>query len=450
MMKLAFDLSFTHTEGRWQAPGSWVGTSYPDHRMFTEIAVTAERAGIDMLFFGDGVGVPDTWKGSMDAAVRWGIQWPRQDMSPVVAAAAQATTRIGFGLTYSSTYLHPFYLARLMNSLDHVTGGRIALNVVASGRVSDAANYGFDTLMPHDRRYERMEEFVEVCRRLWASAEPGVVVEDRTTGQYGDPTKLHRIDHRGEHFAVRGPLPTVPSPQGRPVLVQAGASPRGIAASASFADIVFGVGGDRDRQVRHRADLDAALERAGRDPATVGILWAVQVIVGVTAAEAQQRRAELLGGLSLEGIGTYLSYNSGFDFSGLPSSFVLGEIAAEIEAAQSTQAGFVAELVERLGADTRISRAEFFDAGWRHSTGYDQTIAGTVEDVADQLEDQFEATGRRGGFMITNPVCMPGSLYDVAHLLVPELRRRGLRPDSYPGSTLAENLLGRPLSCRLS
>ncbi|WP_127781718.1 NtaA/DmoA family FMN-dependent monooxygenase [Rhodococcus sp. X156] len=444
-MKLAYDLSFTHTEGRWAAPGSWVGTSYPDHRMFTELAVSAERAGVDMLFFGDGVGIPDTWKGSLDAAVRWGIQWPRQDMSPVIAAMAQHTSHIGFGLTYSSTYLHPFYVARLMNSLDHVTGGRIALNVVASGRLSDAANYGFDALLPHGERYELMEEFVDVCRQLWASVEPDVIVADRTTGQYGDPAKVHPIHHRGKHFAVRGPLPSVPSPQGRPVLVQAGSSPRGIAASAAFADVVFGVGGHREWQLRHRAALDHELVAAGRDPAEVGILWAVQLIVAATAEEAQRQRAAMLDQLSLEGIGTYLSYNCGFDFSRLPESFVLGEVQEQIEAAQASQAGFVSQLVDRMGADARISRAEFFDEGWRHATGYDQTIAGTAEQVADELQEQHEATGARGGFMVTNPGSMPGALDQVSGLLVPELQRRGLRPDGYTEDTLAGTLLGRPL-----
>ncbi|GAB2481813.1 FMN-dependent oxidoreductase (nitrilotriacetate monooxygenase family) [Nocardiopsis aegyptia] len=441
-MKLAFDLSFTHTEGGWSAPGSWVGAAYPDVRMFTELAIAAERGGIDMLFFGDGTGIPDTWESSMDAAVRHGVQWPRQDMSPFVAAMAQATSRIGFGLTYSSTYMHPFYVARLLNSLDHVTAGRIAFNVVASGRLADAANYGHDGLMDHDSRYERMEEFVEVCRRLWDSVEPGAIVADRETGVFADPSKVHRVDHDGTHFRVAGPLPAVPSPQGRPVLVQAGASPRGIAASAAFADVVFGLGGHLPSQVSHRARLDEALVAAGRAPEDVGILWAIQVVLGETEAEARAKKERMTGSLPPEAVGAYLSYNHGFDFSTLPERFALAEVAEAITEAQATQAGFLQRLIAQRGEDAEMERREFFEEGWRFATGYDQTIAGTPATVADELEKQFAATGSRGGFMVCNPMSMPSSLLDVVHLLVPELRRRGAVGDGYAGTTLRENLLG--------
>ena len=441
-MALSFDLSFTHTEGRWAVPGSWIGAEYPDVAMFTELARTAERGGIDMLFFGDGVGIPDTWEGSADAAIRWGISWPRHDMSPIIAALGQATSRIGFGLTYSSTYMHPFYLARLLNSLDHVTDGRTAFNVVASARTSDAANYGFDTLMDHGTRYERMEEFVDVCQRLWDSVEPAAIVRDRGSRVFADPAKVHRLDHDGKHFKVRGPLPCVPSPQGRPVLVQAGSSPRGIAASAAFADVVFGSGGHVDSQRRHRSELDKALIKAGREPASVGILWAIQVVLGASRSEAIARREELLGMLPMEGVGAYLSYNTGFDFSVLPESFVLGELRQSIVDAQGTQSGFVDRLISDHGSETRFSRKDFFDEGWRYSTGYDQTIAGTAADVADEMEGQFEATGSLGGFMISNPLRTPGAVGDVVDHLVPELRLRGLRPPDYPGTTLRANLLG--------
>jgi FMN-dependent oxidoreductase (nitrilotriacetate monooxygenase family) len=443
-MALAFDLSFTHTEGRWAVPGSWVGSDYPDVGMFTELARTAERGGIDMLFFGDGVGIPDTWEGSSDAAVRWGISWPRHDMSPIIAALGQATSRIGFGLTYSSTYMHPFYVARLLNSLDHVTSGRMAFNVVASARTSDAANYGFDTLLDHGTRYERMEEFVEICRQLWDSVEPGAIVRDHATGLFADPGKVHRLDHDGKHFKVRGPLPCIPSPQGKPVLVQAGSSPRGIAASAAFADVVFGSGGHIESQLRHRSGLNDALLAAGREPTSVGILWAIQVVLGTTRAEAIARRESMLGMLPMEGIGAYLSYNTGYDFSVLPESFVLGELRQKIVDAQGTQSGFVDRLISDQGAETRISRKEFFDEGWRYSTGFDETVAGTAGDVADDMEAQFEATGSLGGFMISNPLRTPGAVNDVVDHLVPELRRRGLRPGGYSGTTLRANLLGEP------
>jgi alkanesulfonate monooxygenase SsuD/methylene tetrahydromethanopterin reductase-like flavin-dependent oxidoreductase (luciferase family) len=207
-MHLAFDLSWTHLQGRWRLPGSWTGRTFPDMQLFKEVASIAERGRIDMIFFGDSVGVPSTWRGSFDEAVHWGIGFPRQDMSPFIAVLAQDTKHVGFGLTYSSTFMHPFYVARLLNSLDHVTNGRIAFNVVTSTRRSDAANYGFDELMEHNSRYNRMEEFIDICKALWSSVEPDAFVWDRESGAViEDPSKVKAINHSGPFFKVKGPCP---------------------------------------------------------------------------------------------------------------------------------------------------------------------------------------------------------------------------------------------------
>jgi FMN-dependent oxidoreductase (nitrilotriacetate monooxygenase family) len=439
-MHLAFDLSFTHTDGRWRAPGSWTGRDFPDLGLFTEIALLAERGCLDMLFWGDGTGIPDTWQGSFDEAVRWGVQWPRQDMSPFIAVLAQVTRHIGFGLTYSSTFMHPFYVARLLNSLDHITAGRLAFNVVASTRRADAANYGFDELMEHDLRYERMEEFIAVCKGLWASVEPDAIVRNRENGVFAEPSKVHRLNHRGRFFSVRGPLNSVPSPQGRPVLIQAGASPRGIRASANFADMVFGAGGTLDGMVRRRRALDQALREAGRDPDDVGILWDLQLIVAETADEAQRLHEQMGAALPREAAGAYLSHNAGFDFSTLPERFVIGELAERVAAGNASPAGFVHRLALERGADAVIERDEFFAIGHRAATGYDHAIVGTAAQVADRLEEIFEATGERGGFMIAHPQATPRSLLDVVDFLIPELQRRGRFRHRYEGDTLRENL----------
>ncbi|PJJ63773.1 NtaA/DmoA family FMN-dependent monooxygenase [Compostimonas suwonensis] len=439
-MHLAYDLSFTHTEGRWAQPGSWVGQDFPDVRMYMEVARTAERAGVDMLFFGDGSGVPSTWRGSIEPAVEWGIQWPRQDMSPIIAAMSTVTEHIGFGLTYSSTFMHPFYVARLLNSLDHVTGGRIAFNVVASSRGADAANYGYTELIDHDLRYERMEEFIGVCRALWDSVAPDAIVRDRATGRFADPAKVRAIDHAGRFFTVKGPLASAPSPQLHPVIVQAGNSPRGIAGSASFADLIFGFGGHLGGQQRHRAMLDEALAAEGRDPAHVGILWATQVIVARTEREARERRDAVMRFWTDEAVGTMLSHNSGYDFSTLPASFRLGEVRDEIVAANASPAGFVGSLVAELGEDRTLSRSEFFEHGWLAATGLDHTVVGDAATVADALEENFAATGSRGGYMLSSPLGMPAGLAEISELLVPELRARGALAPRYPGATLRENL----------
>ncbi|MBK1657629.1 NtaA/DmoA family FMN-dependent monooxygenase [Paracraurococcus ruber] len=439
-MHLGFDFSYSHMGGRWRMPGAWPGHTFPDVAMFEEMARIAERGLLDIVFSGDGTGVPDTWRGSRDAAVEWGMNWPRQDLTPYAVAMARVTKHVGYGLTFSSTFLHPYYCARLLNSLDHITGGRIAMNLVASTRLSDHANYGHDELPDHNARYDRMEEFTDVLRLLWDSVDPDAMLWDRATGRVGDPAKLRDVRHAGRFFKVTGPLNTPPSPQGRPVLIQAGGSPRGIRASAHVADHVFGGDMDLSLQVRQRAALDEALRAIGRDPEQVGILWQTPIVVAETEREALARRDLLLTSIPPEAVGAYLSYNAGYDFSTLPARFTLQELHAEIIAGQASPMGFLKELSVRLGEDAELTREEFFEHGLREATVYDRTLAGSPAQLADRLEELFEATGSRGGFMLGHTVAMPPDLVGIADLLVPELQRRGRFRREYRYHTLKENL----------
>ena len=439
-MHLAFDLSYIHMDGRWRMPGAWPGRVYPDVGAFEEVARLAERGLFDMLFSGDGTGVPSTWRGSRDAAVRWGVSWPRQDVAPLAVAMSRVTRHLGFGITYSTTFMHPYYLARLFNSLDHVTGGRIAFNVITSTRRSDYANYGYDDIVDHDERYDRMEEFINVCRMLWDSIEPDAMLWDHDTGIVADPAKVHDVAHRGRFFAVSGPLNTPPSPQGRPVLLQAGGSPRGIRACAYVADMAFGADMPLALQVAQRKALDEAVIALGRDPESMGIVWQQPCVVAETEREAVAQRERLLTAIPAEGVAVYLSHNAGYDFSVLPARFTLGELHREIIASHASPAGFVRELVTQFGAGAEMTRGEFFDHGRRFATSYERTIAGTAVQVADHLEEVFEATGSRGGFMLGHVVSMPGDLAAIVELLVPELQRRGRFRREYSGRTLRDNL----------
>lgn len=440
-MHLGYDFSYSHMAGRWRMPGAWPGRTFPDIEMFEEMARIAERGLLDIVFSGDGTGVPDTWRGSRDAAIEWGMNWPRQDLQPIAVAMSRVTKRVGFGLTYSTTFLHPYYIARLMNTLDHITGGRIAMNMVTSTRRSDYANFGMDDLMDHDARYARMEEFTDICRMLWDSAEPDAMIWDHATGRVGDPAKIHDVRHEGRFFKVSGPLNTPPSPQGRPMLIQAGGSPRGIRASAYVADHVFGADMDLALQVKQRRTLDEALVALGRDPETVGILWQTPICVAETEREAHARRDLLLKAIPEEAVGAYLSYNCGYDFSTLPQRFTLRDLHAEIVASQASPMGFLLELSHKIGAEAEITRKEFFEHGLREAVNYDTTLAGTPAQLADRLEEAFEATGSRGGFMLGHTVSMPLDLAGIADLLVPELQRRGRFRTEYRYSTLKENML---------
>jgi FMN-dependent oxidoreductase (nitrilotriacetate monooxygenase family) len=440
-MHLALDVSWTQVESAWRQPGSWVGRHYPDVGLFEDIARIAERGLFDMIFFGDGSGVPNTWEDGIDAAVRRGVGWPRLEMSPWITAMSRVTSHVGFGLTYASTFMHPFYVARLLNSLDHITGGRIAFNVISSQRHSDYENYGFDGLMDHGERYDRMEEFIAVCKALWSSVDADAFVWDAATGLVADPEKVRAINHVGRFFKVKGPLSVVPSPQGHPVLVQAGGSPRGIRAAAGFVDHVFGAGKGTRLMAQQRRDMDAALIERGRDPEEVGIVWATKIIVAETEAEAQALRERLIADIPMEAVGVWLSHNTGFDMATLPRRFSVRELNERIVAANGSPLGFVGLLIEQYGQEGEINRDEFMRYGLEAATGYGTTRPGNAEQIADHLEEVFEATGSRGGFMLGQSQCGPrGLLQNIVDFLVPELQRRDRFRTAYTGRTLRENL----------
>jgi alkanesulfonate monooxygenase SsuD/methylene tetrahydromethanopterin reductase-like flavin-dependent oxidoreductase (luciferase family) len=295
--------------------------------------------------------------------------------------------------------------------------------------------------MEHGSRYERLEEFMDVCIALWRSVDPDTFVWDRESGiAVADPSKVKAIDHVGRFFRVKGPLSCVPSPQGQPVLLQAGGSPRGIQASARFADQVFGAGKALPEKIKHRAQLDADLVKQGRDPAQVGLLWSTPMVVGETRSEAERRREQLLSALPLEAAGAFLSHQAGYDFSKVPGRFTPAQLNAEIAATNASPVGFVHELAVRIGKDTEITRDEFYVHAMRSATFYDITRAGTAQELADQLEEEFDATGSRGGFMIAHPQATPRDVLNLVDYLVPELQRRGRFRTSYEGKLLKDHL----------
>ena len=315
----------------------------------------------------------------------------------------------------------------------------MAFNVITSTRRADAANYGFDELMEHAERYDRMDEFIQVCKALWSSVAPDAFKWDRESGLVADPGKVRAIHHTGKFFKVEGPLACVPSPQGRPVIVQAGASPRGIKTSAHVADYVFALSSGLERQVKHRKELDKALVAEGRDPKTVGVFWDVVLIVEETEHEARRRYEKLLHALPAEGIGAFLSHQIGYDLSRLPERFTIEEINGQITASNASPVGFM-HITRALDPKREMSRAEFYEQMTHHTASYDQVVYGTPKQIADYLEEIFIATGENGGFMIAHPPATPRDLLNVVDFLVPELQRRGRFRTAYTGRTLAENL----------
>ena len=439
-LHLAIDLSFTHTEGAWRQPGSWVGYPYyTQPQIWEDVARVIERGKIDMVFFGDGVGVPDTWQGSIDGAVEWGVEWPRHDMSALIPLMARATEHVGFCLTFSPTFMHPYYVARQMASLDHVTRGRMAMNLITSARRSDAANYGFDELMEHAHRYERADEFIDVCRGLWSTVERDAILLDKATGTFADPARVHYLNHRGTYFNVKGPLNMVPCPQYHPLVVQAGSSPRGLESFARNSDVVFAVASDGPGMREQRRQLDAHLRAAGRAPEELIILWYVAPQLAASDAAAQTRVQEIIDSLPAEVGGIFLSHKSGFDFDSLPERFTLREAVERIEAQQGSTA-YLTWLIATLGLETEVSKDDLLAIGRSSQAGGQPRLVGGPETIADEMERLHEEAGPGVGFMVGMRNFMPRCVSDFVELVVPILRKRGLVRSAYDGSTLRENL----------
>jgi FMN-dependent oxidoreductase (nitrilotriacetate monooxygenase family) len=435
-MHLAADLSFAHANGTWRGNGSWVGYPYYGRpEMYEELARIAERGFFDMVFFGDAAETPHDADGDFADAVRYGVNWPKLDMMPTVVAMSRVTRHLGFGLTMSTTYHHPFHVARLFTSLDHMTGGRIAWNAVTSAYRNEARCWGYDDILDHEARYARAREHLDATKALWNSVDTDAVVMDPATGVFADPTKVRHVDFAGEHFRIKGPLPVLPGPQHTPPIIQAGQSSSGLALGALHADYQFAANGTVETMRDHRAAMDKALAAVGREDRDVGMLWSIRVEV-LDSPDDLARRDQAY--LDMQPPGAPIKNMSalfGVDFSRYAPDTPLGEIVDDVRAAH-THWGYLADAVESAGADTPLLAY----AEHRLLRGAAEAV-GTPEQIADRMEELHEATGRNGGFILSRFSEVPGTLRRFVDEVVPVLQMRGLVRTSYTGATLRENLL---------
>jgi FMN-dependent oxidoreductase (nitrilotriacetate monooxygenase family) len=435
LMHLAADLSFLHTDYLWRMPGSWVGYPYYSTSEFYEdIACLAARGVMDMLFFGDTGGTPEDFGGSHEAVVRYGAKWPRHDMAPMIPLMAKAAPGVGFALTMSTTYHHPFYVARLFNALDHVTRGRIAWNAVTSAYKNEAANYGFDVMMEHDERYERAQEFLAITCALWDSVEADALIADRDRGLFCDPAKVHRIDFRGRYFNVRGPLPALPSPQRRPVIIQAGLSGPGMNLAATYADLQFSTRRTLASMQQHRAALDQKLAAAGRVPRDVGVLWSIRVQVADSEAAALEQEKRYLEAIPPRAGLVEMSAQYNVDFSIARPGMRLADFADEVHA-QKGNLGSFEELLKTVDPKQTVE-----EIGRRFLLDRILVASGTPAAIVDRLEELHFGTGANGGFILGRGFSAMGNIREFVEFVVPELQRRGLSKTKYSGTTLRDNL----------
>ncbi|WP_323187301.1 LLM class flavin-dependent oxidoreductase [Streptomyces sp. NBC_00006] len=417
--------------GSWRHPASMTDFLSADY--FTRIARTLEDATFDMAFFDDRLAMPDIYGQSHDLAVRHGIRSVKMDPTPILMAMAMATRHLGLGATYSTTYYEPFHVARLFATLDLMTGGRVAWNIVTSMNDSEAANFGRASHLEHDLRYDRADEFLQIVRDMWTSWDDDALVLDKSSGEFADPGKVRRTAFNGKYFDVNGTFTVPRSRQGHPVLLQAGSSGRGRAFTGRWADVVFTAYSSREAGEKQYRAVKQAVADAGRDPGQVVVAPAIGVVTAETP-ELVEKKYELIDALARpEDSLALLCEVLNTDLSTRPYD----EPFTDKELADMSWQG-LRDRVIQLSGTANPSVRDFVQYSGRGSLPKGgSTLVGTPTQIADQLETWFGTCC--DGFVIS-AASVPGTYEDFARLIVPELRRRGLVKETYAGDTLRGNL----------
>ena len=423
--------------GSWRHPASTPDFTTPEY--YQRIARTLEDGRFDLAFFDDRLAMPDIYGADHRATVENGIRAVKLDPTPVMMAMAAVTTHLGLGATYSTTYYEPYHVARLFATMDLMTRGRVAWNVVTSLNDSEAENFGKAEHLEHDLRYDRADEFMEAVLGHWDSWAEGALLIDKESGRFADPDRVRRLDYEGRFFRSRGPLTVPRSAQGHPVLLQAGSSGRGQRFAGRWAELVFAGYGNLEGGKKQYASLRSAAETAGRDPDSVKIAPAIGVCVAETASQAQEKLAYLdslakpIDGLTL----LCEVLNVDFAVREYEAPFSDEELAGV--SWQSLRDRVIAKSGKK-----NPSVRDFVEASGRGRIREAPVFAGTPSQVADELEAWF--ADACDGFVIA-AASTPGSYEDFVRLVVPELQRRGLHRKEYAGNTLRETLgLRRPVA----
>ena len=415
----------------WRHPDA-VATADMDWKQYAHLAQVAEAARFDMIFFQDTAAVNgsralargDTSRAKLSRTVKL-------EPTAVLAAFAALTSHIGLIATATTTYNEPYNIARRFAALDLLSEGRAGWNLVTSQIEDESENFGFDAHMDHAKRYDRASEFYDVVVGLWDSMEDGALLRDKASGVYLDRDKVHFLDHAGPHFKVRGPLNVTRSPQGRPVVAQAGSSEAGRELAAKTADVIFTAQTELARAQAFYADVKARTARYGRSPDDIKIMPGITPVLGRTEVEARAKYDELQALLPDDVALQSLSHISGgLDLRQFPLDGPLPDLPPS-NAAKARQ-----ELVVRTARERNMTLREIA----RHTaagTGH-RVLVGTAEYMADELETWLKHDAADGFNVICNYYPVP--FEEFSRQVIPELQRRGVFRREYEGTTLRQNL----------
>ena len=409
---------------QWGGSG---GADWAQPDLHIELAKALERACFDYLLLEDSLFVPDNYGNSMEFYLARALRAPKNDPLPLVPLLTQATRHLGIVPTISTSFYPPYLLARLIATLDLMSKGRVGCNFVTSTAERAAQNFGLDTHLEHDLRYEMADEFVVLVTKLWASWEPDAIVMDREAGVFADHTKVHAVNFKGRFFSSRGPLNTARPPQGRPVLVQAGGSPQGQQFAAKHMDSVIAAVSTVGEMKTFRTDLRKRLVAEGRDPDSCKVMFVISPTLGETNDEAQARFHRRQAGreaapeLTLAQMGSLTD----IDFSTFDLDAPIGELSTNGQ--QGTLKRFLAQgqTLREIAANYRY--------------GLEDAVVGTADHVAGVMAEVMEEVGG-DGFMFSGLVTRR-FVAEIADGVVPALQRRGLVRTAYEHEHFRDNLL---------
>nr|WP_277816628.1 NtaA/DmoA family FMN-dependent monooxygenase [Microbacterium aquimaris] len=411
---------------------TWAGndgaTNWMKPELFVDAAKSMERGGLDCIVMEDALFVQDVYKGSQEFTLTNGFMSPKHDPMPYVPVIAEHTRHIGLVPTVTTSFYPPFLAARLLSTLDHVTDGRVGANLVMSHNDRTAQNFGLDAQREHDHRYEMGDEWVDLVKRLWASWEADALVLDESRHVYADHTKVHPINFEGEFYRSRGPLNTAPSPQGYPVLCQAGGSARGRDFAARNVDLLLSNVQGVEAMKEYRDDVRRRMVSFGRNPDDVKIVFLVSPVIGETDDDAQVKweRMKAAKEANLEANLAFLSYYSGvdygtFDLDAPVPSFFTNASRSTIDHNRDKSAGMT---LREFASEPVRSTVE---------------LVGSPDSIASQMGDVMEEVGG-DGFLISLPVTRR-NVAEVTDGLAPALRKKGLMRDGYSHSLFRDTLL---------
>jgi len=416
----------------WGEP--WTGNISEDWMnpsLFVDLARAMERACFDYLLIEDSIYIGQNWQNSRDIFLKNGMSVPRQEPSVVATLLAAATTRLGIVPTLSTFAYEPYLTARIVGTLDQISGGRAGWNMVTGSSDYSAQNFGKDRLPEHDIRYVMAEEYIDIVKQLWGSWEPGAIVADRKTGMLIDPSKVHTIDYKGTYYSCRGPLNSGPCPQGQPVIAQAGGSSRGRKIAATHADTIVAAPDGIANMKKYRDEVRAQMTAMGRDPDSCKVLFLLSPVIAETMDQARwfaDQRAKSAA-CNVEARLARFGWITNIDFSGHDLDAPLAELTTNGH--QSSLAQFIARAGKRTLRETIIAQ---------YSSGYCVDIVGTPDSAAAQLDEVMQEVGG-DGFLIALSDVSRRSIATITDGLVPALQQRGLTRTQYHHQHLRDNLL---------